>query len=174
MSLLVRLGSNVLSQTLNSCCLLAPATVILFILQAKTLWRRSLCVFVSKHYYVPSSVPCGLTDSAPSSLTFSIMDIHLVCLAGLRMKASTILMILLASITDHIAHACLFVFRNTHFAGGCMLKGWIRKAFCYFFCLALCMLRSTYEHSWYREKIKRQWWNKFLLPVVEIKTFCDL
>lgn len=159
---------------LNSCCLLARAIATFFILQAKTLWRRGLSICVSKHYDVPSFVPCSLIDTAPSSLTSSVMDIHLVCLAGLRMKASTILMVLLARITDHIVHACLSIFRNMHFAGVCMLKGGIRKTFCYFFCLAMCRLTSTYEHSWNREKIKRQWWNKFLLPVVEIKTFCDL
>lgn len=146
MSLLVRLGSNVLLQTLNSCCLLAPAIVILFNTESKTLWRRGLYAFISKHNYVPSSVPCGLTDTAPSSLTSSVMDIHLVCLAGLRMKVFTILVLLLASIIDHTAHACLFVFRNMYFPWVCMLKGWIRNTFCYLFCLAL-WLRSTYEHS---------------------------
>lgn len=126
-----------------------------------------------KHNYVPRSVPCGLADFAPPSLTSSVMDMYLVYLAGSGMEPPTIFRI--AEATIHILWPLEpFILRNKYFSGLRRLKRCIRKTFCYtFLLLASCRLKRSWEQSWNREKIKGLWWNPFLLPVVEIKTFCD-
>lgn len=127
-----------------------------------------------KHNYVPRSVPCGLVDIAPFSSTSSVMDMYLVYLVRSGMKPPAILR--MAEVARHTLWPLdSFTFRNKYFCGLRRLKGWITKT-CYynFLPLASCRLKRAWEHSWNREKNKGLWWNPFLLPVVEIKTFCDL
>lgn len=142
-------------------------------LQAMQLWGGDLDLCIQSTIMFPG-LSHGLVDIAPSSSASSVMDMYLVYSAGSGMKPPTILRI--AETTIHTLWLLdSLVFRNKYFAGLRRLKGWIRKTFCYTFLpLATCRLKMAWEHSWNRGKIKGPWWNPFLLPGVEIKTFCDL